>query len=315
MHILIIGALGDVGSAATKYAVAKGHRVTAFDLSKANTATFGEARDKVAFFEGDVMDTASLLPAMEGVNAVITTIRLTTEQMLKGRSYKDVEFQGIKNVVDVARAQGVRKFVHLSVDGLCLGCEMCQAKSQAEEVIRNSGMDYTIFRSSALFKEFDSFFIPQVLKTGNGATDWLYGPIDIRHCPLSHLDLAQCMVLAADNPKASNKIIPIGGPDCITLSDLLHMIAKEAGFKAHFTSSVSKEVLLQSIQNNLRQSLFTARQIQDFMLDSTIDHAAIRDMFGVEFQRMGDYIRQAVPRVRAAMAGRQKSATPSPLSL
>jgi len=29
-------------------------------------------------------------------------------------------------------------------------------------------------------------------------------------------------------------------------------------------------------------------------------------MFGVEFQRVGDYIKQAVPRVKTAMAGQPK---------
>jgi NADH dehydrogenase len=306
MHILVIGALGDVGSAVTKQAVDRGHRVTAFGPSKANIARLGEARDKVAFFEGDVMDTSSLVPAMEGVNAVITAIRLTTEQMLKGRNYKDVELQGIKNVVEVARVQGVRKLVHLSVDGLGLGCEMCQAKSQAEEAIKTSGMDYSVFRSSALFKEFDAFFIPQVIKMGDAATTWPYGPIDIHLCPLSHLDLAHCMASAADNPKASNKTITMGGPDCITLGALLNMIAKEAGINAHYTEGVGKEALMQSIKKNPVQSLFTARQIEDFMVDSKIDHRAIRNMFGLEFQRVGDYIRQAVPRVQAAMASHRK---------
>lgn len=313
MNILVIGALGDVGSAVTKKAVDKGHRVKAFDVSKANLTKLGEAQDTVSFFEGDVLDASSLAPAMEGVGAVITTIRLTTEQMMKGRGYKEVELQGIKNVVEAAQEKGVKKFVHLSVDGAGPGCEMCQAKSQAEEAIRNSGMDYTIFRSSALFKEFDSFFIPQALTMGDTAATWPYGPIDIHLCPLSHFDLARCMVSAVDNPKTSRKTLTIGGPDCITLGDLLNMIAGEAGLKAHYTTGVSKEVLLKSIRNNPGQSLFTAEQIQGFIVDSKIDHAAIRDMFGVEFQRVEDYIRQAVPRVQAVMASQQKISIRTPL--
>lgn len=90
MNILAVGALGDVGSAVTKKAVAKGHRVKAFDVSKANIAKLGPVQDKVTFFEGDIMDRSSLAPAVEGVNAAITTIRLTPDQMKKGRGYKEV---------------------------------------------------------------------------------------------------------------------------------------------------------------------------------------------------------------------------------
>ncbi len=308
MNIVVIGALGDVGSAVAKCAVEKGHRVAAFDVSKANMAKLGTAQEKVSFFEGDVMNKASLLPAMQGVNAVIATLRLTPEQMKQGRGYKEVELQGIKNVVDAAKEKGGKKFVHISVDGVGPNCmsDMYQAKFQAEEAIRTSGMDYTIFRSSGLFKDFDFFFIPQVLKMGDAGTTWFYGPLDIHLCPLSHFDLAQCMVSAVENPKASNKTITMGGPDCLTQGELLNMIAREAGLKAHYTTGMSKEALIQSIKANPQQSFFTAEQISDFIVDSKIDHSVIRDMFGVEFQRVGDYIKQAVPRVKAAMASQPK---------
>jgi len=307
MNILVVGALGDVGSAVTKKAAERGHRVKAFDVSKANIAKLGPAQDKVAFFEGDIMDRASLAPAMEGVNAAITTIRLTPDQMKKGRGYKEVELEGIRNVVALAQEKGVSKLVHISVDGVGPGCvsDMYQAKFQAEEAIRNSGIDFTIFRSSGLFKDFDFFFIPNVLKMGQADT-WPFGPLDIHLCPLSHLDLAQCMVSAVDNAKTSRKTLPIGGPDCITQGELLSMIAKEAGIKATYTKGVTKEALIERVRSNPQQSFFTAEQIQDFIVDSKIDHTAVIDLFGIEFQRVADYIRQAVPRVQAAMAGQQK---------
>jgi len=308
MNIVVIGALGDLGSAVVKCAVEKGHRVAAFDVSKANMAKLGPAQEKVSFFEGDVMDKASILPAMQEVNAVIATLRLTPEQMKKGRGYKEVELQGVKNAVESAKEKGAKKFVQISVDGVGPDCvsDMYQAKFQAEEAIRNSGMDYTIFRSSGLFKDFDFFFIPQVLKMGDAATTWFFGPLDIHLCPLSHFDLAQCMVSAVDNPKASNKTVAIGGPDRLTQGELVNMIAREAGLKANYTAGMSKEALIQSIKANPQQSFFTAEQISDFIVDSKIDHSVIKNMFGVEFQRVGDYIKQAVPRVKAAMAGQPK---------
>jgi len=87
MNILVVGAIGDIGSAVTKAAVEKGHSVKAFDVSKANIDKLGEAKNKVEFFEGDILDKATIEPAMEGVEAVITTIRLNQDQMQKGRGY------------------------------------------------------------------------------------------------------------------------------------------------------------------------------------------------------------------------------------
>jgi len=307
MNILVVGATGDVGSAVIKSAVEKGHKVKAFDISKANIDKLGEAKNRIEFIEGDILDQASLEPAMEAVEAVIITIRLTPGEMKKGRGYKDVEGNGVKNIVEVAKQKRVKKIVLISADGIGPDClsDMYQAKFQAEEAVRNSGIDYTIFQSSGLFKDFDFFFIPNILKLGETDT-WPFGPADIHMSPLSRFDLAKCMVAAVDNPKASNKTLSIGGPDCITQGELLNMIAKEAGVNANYTKGVSKEQLIESVKNNPKKSFFTAEQLQDFIIDSKIDHNIIKETFRVEFQRVEDYIKEAIPRVKAALAKQEK---------
>jgi len=307
MNILVAGAIGDIGSEVTKNAVEKGHRVKAFDVSRSKMEKLGEAKNKVEFIEGDILDKASLENAMEAVEAVIITIRLNQDQIQKGRTYKDVELNGIKNIVEVAKQKGVKKIVHISVDGVGPNCDsdIYQAKFQAEEAIRNSGIDYTIFQSSGLFKDLDFFFIPNILKMGETDT-WPFGPVDIHMCPLSHFDLAKCTVAATDNPAASNQTLSIGGPDCITQGELLNMIAKEAGVNANYTKGFSKEQLIESVKSNPQKSFFTAEQLQDFIIDSKIDHNLIKKMFGIEFQRVGDYIKKTVPKVKASMAKQEK---------
>jgi NADH dehydrogenase len=307
MNILVVGATGDVGSAVTKNAVEKGHNVKACDISKAHIDKLGEAKDRVEFFEGDILDKSSLEPAMEAVEAVIITIRLNPDQMKKGRTYKDVEGTGIIHIVEVAQQKGVKKIVLISVDGVGPDClsDMYQAKFQSEEAIRNSGMDYTIFQSSGLFKDIDFFFIPNVLKLGETDT-WPFGPLDIHMSPLSRFDLAKCMVDATGNPAASNKTLSMGGPDCITQGELLNMIAKEAGVNANYTKGMSKEQLIQGVRNNPEKSFFTVEQLQDFIIDSKIDHHIIKEIFGIEFQRVGDYIKETVPKVKAALAKQKR---------
>jgi len=249
----------------------------------------------------------ALEPPMEGTEAVIMTIRLNQEQMQKGRTYKEVELEGVKNVIETAKEQGVKKIVHTSADGVGPDCvsDMYQSKYQAEEAVRNSGIDYTIFRSSGLFKDLDFFFIPNVLQMGETDT-WLFGPVDIHMCPLSHFDLAKCMVGAVDNPTASSKTLQIGGPDCVTQGEVLNIIAKEAGVNANYTKGSSKKHLIAMVKNDPQQSFFTAEQLQNFIIDSKIDHNVIKDTFGVEFERVGDYIKKAVPRVKDALAKQPK---------
>jgi len=84
------------------------------------------------------------------------------------------------------------------------------------------------------------------------------------------------------------------------------MIAKEAGVNANYTKGVSKEQLIESVKNNPKKSFFTAEQLQDFIIDSKIDHNIIKETFRVEFQRVEDYIKEAIPRVKAALAKQGK---------
>jgi len=307
MNILVVGATGDTGSEAAKTAVEKGHTVKALVRSTSNRNKLGEAQNRVEFCEGDMLDKASLGPAMESVEVVIISIRLNQGETQKGRTYKDVELDGVKNVVEAAKHKGIKKIVHVSADGVHSGCvsDMFQSKYQAEEAIINSGIDYTIFKPSAMFKDFDFFYIPNVLKMGE--TDmWPFGPVEYHITPLSHIDLAKCMVDALTNPAASNLTMSIGGPESITQGELLNMIAKEAGINANYTRGVTKEQLIEGVKKNPQKGFLTAEQLQDFVTDNTIDHAPIKDIFGVEFQTVGEYIKEAVPKVKAAMAQQGK---------
>ena len=112
--------------------------------------------------------------------------------------------------------------------------------------------------------------------------------------------------LVSINPKAANKSLSIGGPKAITHGELLNLIAKEAGINANYTEGISKEELIEQVRNNPGRSFFTPEQMQDFINDNTIDHSVIKDIFGIDFQTVEEFMKEAVPQVKAAMAGQAK---------
>lgn len=306
MNILVVGATGDVGSESAKIAVSKGHNVRALVRSTSNRDKLGEAKSKVEFVEGDILDKNSVESAMKGMDALIISIRLTPGEQKKGRKYEDVELKGVENLVAAAKSNGIKKIIHVSAVGVGAHCvsDMYQAKHKAEEAIRNSGINYTVFKPSGMFKDFMFFHIPTVIKMGE-ATKWPFGPVHFHMNPLSHVDLAKCMIDSITNDSASNKNIEIGGPDCITQADLLNMIAKEAGINTTYKEGVSKEQLIEMLKQNPERSFFTAEQIKDFINDTTLDHSEIKAIFGIEFEKVSNFIKHAVPQVKAEMAKKQ----------
>ncbi len=306
MNVLIVGATGDVGSESGKIAVKKGYNVKALVRSTSNRDKLGEAKDKVEFVEGDITDKASVVKAMEGVDSLIISIRLTPGEQKKGRSYEDVELKGVENLVDAAKSAGVKKIIHVSAVGVGSHCvsDMYQAKHKAEESIRNSGINHTIFKPSGMFKDFMFFHIPTVIKMGE-QKKWPFGPVHFHMNPLSHVDLAKCIVESITNDAASNKSIDIGGPDCITQADLLNMIAKEAGINTSYTEGISKEQLIEGLKQNPERSFFTAEQIKDFINDTVLDHSEVKSIFNIEFDNVENFVKQAVPLVKKQMEKQQ----------
>ena len=306
MNVLIVGATGDVGSQTAKFAVKKGHRVRALVRPTSKKERLGEAKDQVEFVEGDMLDRTSLERAMDGVDGVVIAIRLTEQEKKRGRTYEDVELNGVKNVVEAAGKKGLKKIILVSAAGVGPHClsDMYSAKFRSEDAVRNSGIDYTIFQPSGMFKDFDFFHIPTIIKMGK-ANKWM-SPIHFHMSPLSHINLAECMADALTNPKASNKTVEIGGPDCITQGELLNMIAREAGIETEYVEGISKEDLIERVKSNPQSSFFTAEQIMDFFNDKILDYTVVDEMFGIEFQHVGDYLKEAVPRVKAAMAKQGK---------
>jgi hypothetical protein len=84
------------------------------------------------------------------------------------------------------------------------------------------------------------------------------------------------------------------------------MIAKEAGINTTYTEGVSKEELIEMVKKNPERSFFSVEMLRDFFNDKRLDFKIIDEIFGIEFQRVGDFLKEAVPRVKAALTKQGK---------
>src|ERR1051325_2607377 len=74
-------------------------------------------------------------------------------------TFENVHLMGTRNVVTAARDQGVKRFIHMSALGTRPNSvsRYHQTKWEAEEIVRGSGLDFTIFRPSLIFGPRDMF--------------------------------------------------------------------------------------------------------------------------------------------------------------
>jgi dihydroflavonol-4-reductase len=109
---LVIGANGFLGSHVTRQLVSNGHEVRA--MVRPNAMTIGIDDLAVTRFHGDIWDTDTLRAAMAGVDDVYYCVVDTRGWLRDPAPLFRTNVEGTRNVLDVAKDAGLRKFVFTS---------------------------------------------------------------------------------------------------------------------------------------------------------------------------------------------------------
>src|SRR5215813_3211360 len=135
MKIAITGSSGFVGGHLSRLLASEGHELVL--VSRRNGI--------------DVADAAGLTRAFDGCGAVIHCAGINRE--IGNQTYSRVHVQGTRAVVDSAKRAGVSKVVLMSFLRARPNCGSAyhESKWAAEEIVRGSGLDYTIVKAGMTY--------------------------------------------------------------------------------------------------------------------------------------------------------------------
>lgn len=180
--------------------------------------------------EGDVTDAAALRRAVEGCQAVVHLVAIR-----RGRpqDFERVMSQATRNLVAASREAGVGRFVLMSAAGTSRHTAdivpYFRAKWQMEDTVRESGLEYTIFRPSFVFGR-DGGVLPLFVRQVR------YSPVTPvigaglnRIQPVWVEDVAAYFAAGVEKPEAANRSFDLGGPDVVSWNELYERIAKVLG--------------------------------------------------------------------------------------
>lgn len=228
MRVLVTGGTGFVGTHVVNALARRGHSVAV--LARDVQSVRNRYNHPVESFAGNVLDPASLAPAVSGRDAVVHLVGIIHEA--GDQTFDRMHREATENVVGAATAAGVRRFVHMSAMGASddAPSEYGRTKAAGQRAVERSSASWTIFRPSIIFGRGDGFvsllapivrnnpgFIPVI---GSGAT---------RFMPVSIYDVARIFADALDMPETAGKIYEIGGPQILTLNEIYREIATAVG--------------------------------------------------------------------------------------
>lgn len=116
-HWVVTGGAGFIGSHLVRELVRQNQRVTVFDnFSTSQANSLADVADKIRVIEGDVRDCAALPDALNGADFVLHHAALVSvpKSVENPEETSQINIQGTANVLEAARACGVRRVVYAS---------------------------------------------------------------------------------------------------------------------------------------------------------------------------------------------------------
>ena len=234
MKVFLTGATGFVGKTLLQRLLKDGHAVRAALRGNGTGARLVQGFHKKGDFQyvaGDVVSAKGLEEGMDGCDAVIHLVGIIVEK--GSNTFAGVHHLGTRNVVDAARKNGIRRFVHMSAVGARADgvADYQKTKWRGEEEVRHSGIPYCILRPSLIFGH--GGFVDEMAGVMRQAPFFRPVPGDGRpkFRPVSNDDVALCFTGALTNDAATGQTIGLGGADELTLNQVLNEIAMSAGIR------------------------------------------------------------------------------------
>ena len=223
-RILLVGGTGTLGRAVGLRLLSAGRTVRVLTRAPERAAALRVGGAEIV--TGDLLDVQSIEQACRGVTHVITTANAFIGS---GRnSVRTVDEQGNRRLIDAAGSQGVRRFVFTSaLLGDAYGAiDYFAAKRHIEAYLRAGSLPFTILRPTAFMETWAMVIGEPMLRTG--ATN-IFGP---GTHPINFVavdNVADVAVLALDDPAALNGMVEIGGPENLTLNQVVDIFERVRG--------------------------------------------------------------------------------------
>jgi len=216
MKVAITGATGFIG----------GHLATRLSSEGHEVVRIGRRSTGEEVFKASLDDVDQLAAAFAGCQAVAHCAGINRE--VDRETFKRVHVEGTRNVVEAARRAGVGKIVLMSFLRARPDCDSPyhESKWAAEEIVRESGLDYTIIKAGVVYGRGDHMLDHLSHAFHTFPVFALVGFEEKTVRPLAVEDLVHVMRASLIDRRLKRQTIALVGPEEIFLSEAVRRVAE-----------------------------------------------------------------------------------------
>jgi NADH dehydrogenase len=225
MKVFVTGATGFVGREIVRQLREAGHSIRVLARHRHSPQVQETiSRWGAEVHPGNVLETASLEGALSGMEAVVHLVGIIAE--VGESTFERVHADGTRNILAAAQQAGVRRFIHMSALGTRpnAAARYHQSKWAAEELVRRSGLEFTIFRPSLIYGPGDRFINLFARIARRSPVVPLLGSPRATFQPVAVEAVAAAFVRSLGEPKSVGQTYDLCGPEALTLAEIVDQI-------------------------------------------------------------------------------------------
>jgi NADH dehydrogenase len=226
--ILVLGGSGFVGRYVVGRLVASGWRVVV-PTRRRERAKHLLLLPTVDVIEADIHNATTLHQLVSGVSAAVNLVGILNEAQ-RG-DFEKVHVELPRKIVAACRSTGVQRLLHMSALHAARNgpSRYLRSKGEAESVVAESGLSWTIFRPSVIFGREDSFLnmfarlerLPMILP--------LACP-EARFQPVFVSDVARAFAHSLEDDRTHGERYNLCGPRAYSLRELVTYVGELTGY-------------------------------------------------------------------------------------
>ena len=177
----------------------------------------------------DVRDDAQVAAALEGATAAVNLVGILYQT--PWQRFAALHAEAPERIAKACKRRGIDRLVHVSALGADADSpsDYARTKAEGEARARAALKSTTVVRPSVVFGRDDD-----LLNRFASMATWspalpLPGGGETRFQPVYVGDVAQAVARAVEDPTTAGKTYELGGPEVMTLKDILELVVRETG--------------------------------------------------------------------------------------